>query len=242
MADDWWKQLAALPKGGYTQLNEQWILHTIFERIGTQSRYVVDLGAHDGFWYSNSRHFLDQGWRGCLIDGAHETKDVHKAWITEQNVVELLLGLGVPRDFDLLSIDIDGQDYWVLRALLRGYSTLVSCDQVQSWANGKAEPRMDGGFRPRVIVAEYNGAFAEHECKTVPLDPHFTFKENDHYGASYGALCKLAEAHGYKTLCNNGLNVFFIEEQSAPEGLTPPPYKPVYGWPKAPPGALWVEV
>ena len=179
----WWQILRELPKSGYSQQNEQSILSSVFANIGETTRFLVDLGAADGVWLSNTRYFIEQGWKGCLLDGGHQTADVNMAWITAGNIVELLEARSVPSTFDLLSIDLDGQDYWVLKSVLERY-------------------------HPRVIVAEYNGIFSEHECKTVPLDPNFRFKDNDHHGASYGALKKLAQSHGYRTLCHNGLNVF----------------------------------
>lgn len=214
---NWWKNLRDEPKGGYSQINEQNILCRIFEHILPETLFLVDLGASDGYSLSNTRHFLEQGWRGCLIDGAHQTADVHREWITAANILELLGRYEVPERFDLLSIDIDGQDYWVLKGLL-------------------------GKHHPRVIVAEYNGIFAEAECKTVPYEPKFHFQNHDHYGASYGALCKLARANGYQVLCNNGLNVFFVEDAAAPEGLVPPAYAPTRGWPPAPRGLKWLDV
>ena len=94
----------------------------------------------------------------------------------------------MPFEFDLLSIDLDGNDYWIL-------------DRVLS-----------GGYKPRVIISEYNSEHPMNECKTIEYDPNFVFQPNeDYYGYTYGAGLKLADKHGYTIIGQTSdLNLYYL--------------------------------
>jgi hypothetical protein len=91
-----------------------------------------------------------------------------------------------PKEFDLLSIDIDGNDYWVLQKILTEY-------------------------RPRLIISEYN---SEHtDSKTIKYDPNFEFRMTDYYGYTFKAGQKLAEKTGYKVIFqNSSLNMYYLRK------------------------------
>ncbi len=167
----------------YSQYGEEIYLRYIFDNIGTTNKHLVDIGANDGKWLSNTRAFMEDGWTGLLIDGK-EFPGVKKHFITKENVLFLLDKYKTPQEFDLLSIDIDGNDYWILEKILSVY-------------------------RPRVIISEFN---SEHtDCKTIKYDPNFVFKMDDYYGYTFKAGQKLAEKSGYKVIYqNSSLNMYYL--------------------------------
>ena len=124
------------------------------------------------------------------------------AWITRENIDSLLLGAGFSEDVGLLSIDIDGNEYWIWEA-------------IQS-------------IRPRIVIVEYNSLFGLHPV-SVPYKENF-HKLSAHYsglyyGCSLAALYHLAKKKGYVLVGSNiwGHNAFFIRSDVASEfrGLEP---------------------
>lgn len=131
----------------HSQGGEDGILAAIFDSIGIRHQYAVEFGAWDGKHYSNCYNLVENhGWSGCFIE-ANETKfrELRKnyapyakamllnrfvSWEGVNALDRLLAEAQAPRDFDLLSIDIDGNDFWVWHAL--------------------------EGFRPRIVVIEFN--------------------------------------------------------------------------------------
>lgn len=175
----------------YSQSGEEGILHTLIEIIGAKSHYLVDFGAGDGFHLSNTRFLIEQGWRGLLMDGDNKgNAEVKAEHITADNICNLFAKYEVPKEFDLLSIDIDGNDYWVLDRIL------------------------GGGYRPQIIIAEFNGTITQDRAVTIAYNPDHVWKNNDYYGASFSAFCKLAIRHGYRVIGqNDGLNLYMVPAQ-----------------------------
>lgn len=112
------------------------------------------------------------------------------AFLTVENLADTITGAGVPAGLDLLSIDVDGVDYWLWESL-----TCVS---------------------PRVVVIEYNASFGPHRSITVPYESGFDRVEKHpstfYHGASLSALAKLGAKKGYSLVgCDsNGVNAFFV--------------------------------
>ena len=175
----------------YSQNGEEFILKYIFDNIGVTNKFFVDLGAWDGTHLSNTKLFAEQGWKGLLVDGK-EFPGVYKSFITVENIIRTLALHHVPNDFDLLSLDIDGNDYWIL-------------EQVLSY------------YKPRVIVSEYNSEHDPYIAKTIKYDPKFVFFPNDYYGYTYGAGVKLAERFGYTIIHQqSNLNLFYLRNDLMP--------------------------
>jgi hypothetical protein len=166
----------------YSQTGEDGILKHIFRCLGVDAGYLVDIGAGDGWNLSNVRVFLNSGWRGLLLDvNAHH--GVEQAMVTDENVNAVLDAHQVPADFDLLSLDIDGQDWWVWRALNR---------------------------RPKIIIIEVNGNLPGEPPVTVPRYPPWSHDGSRYYGASFAAMRRLGRAKGYTLIHNrHNLNLFF---------------------------------
>lgn len=177
----------------YSQNGETAILRRIFELVGETNRFAVEFGAGDGFSLSNTRGFVQTGWTSRMFD-LQAAADVHAERITSENVDDVFDKYDVPARFDLLSIDVDGNDYWIWRALSR--------------------------HRPRVVVIEFNGLFGSDTLATVPNEPERVYADTDYYGASFGLLVALGRAKGYEpVLSHHGVNLFFVSR----ELVTDPP-------------------
>jgi hypothetical protein len=188
----WWQNLAGQEKRIYSQCGEDGVIEAIFANIGTTNRILVDIGAGDYFAYSNTRHLLQTGWTGELFDCAPHGH-VHQERFNAENACELLAYYNVTREPDLLSIDIDGIDWYVLRAILRG------------------------GYRPRVIVAEFNCSLLAEPPVTVEYDPAFQHDGTSYCGCSLGAYRVMGEKHGYLLAHQCGLlNAVLIRKDCLP--------------------------
>jgi hypothetical protein len=172
----------------YSQNGEDGILVALFDTIGTTNRFLVEFGAGVGD-ECNSRLLVEQGWTGLRMDGVDQADgvDIRQEFITAENINELFAKYGVPDEFDLLSIDIDSNDYWVLRSL-------------------------DERYRPRVLVMEYNASLGPTERKTIAYDPTYVWDVSSYFGASLAALQSVAVDRGYSLVgCDSlGVNCFFV--------------------------------
>lgn len=174
----------------FSQNGEDGILHRIFSEIGTTSKTIVEIGAGDGLECMAANLILNHGFSGTLLDGSdywlmrgieeyhrcdpallqNKTASFCHAWITRENVVDVLKNYEAMGDCDLFSLDIDGIDYYVLKAI------------------------MDAGvLRPRVMVLEYQDILGPTSTHTVAYDPAFDHRRytggcHDAVGASH--LCQ----------------------------------------------------
>jgi hypothetical protein len=185
----------------YSQNDEDGVIQYVFSCIKTTNRFFVEIGVgpanKDGKFLNveefgleaNSRLLTDRGWDGLMMDGRSYPArfGVKSEFITAENINCLLAKYGVPDCFDLFSLDIDGNDYWVWKALT---------------------------YEPRVVIIEYNASVAAHESKTVKYDPNFSWARygcTKYYGASLLALKKLGDEKGYTLVYANGVNAFFVK-------------------------------
>lgn len=179
--------LTAFEQMIYSQNGEDGILKAIFKKISTYNEFCVELGVGDGT-ECNTRYLIEKkGWKSLQMDmDENAPASVKKEFITAENVKGLLAKYGVPKEFDLLSIDIDYNTYWVWKAI--------------------------NGFSPRVVVIEYNGSIPPTENAVVPYDPNAQQNGTRYFGASLLALVNLGEAKGYSLVaCDScGVNAFFV--------------------------------
>jgi len=155
----------------YSQFGESKILYEIFEKIGTYNKYGVEFGASDGYWLSNLRMFLDIGWTGLQMEGVEENKnDVKAEFITRENINSLFEKYGVPNKFDLLSIDLDGNDYWIWKEI---------------------------NYEPNVVIIEFNAHFDSESKFVIEYNPTHVWDFTYAYGASFKSMVELAESKGY---------------------------------------------
>jgi hypothetical protein len=197
----------------FSQTGEDGMIAEIFRRIGTTDRTFVEFAAGDGI-ENNSRYLLISGWRGLWIE-AHQgyideiarnrVREIQQGtlrllheFISAENIESLFEKGDVPEDFDLLSIDMDRNDYWVWKQIVR--------------------------YRPRVVVIEYNSIFPPGCRWVVEYAPSTTWDGTSNYGASLSALELLGKEKGYKLVgCNlAGVNAFFVREDLVGEHFCGP--------------------
>lgn len=189
------KSLCNYRKRVYSQTVEDGILNGIFTNIGTTNKYFVEFGAWDGVHLSNTANLrLNENWKGLLLEGnidkSKEYPYVTHAFITGENVNELFGKNNVPKEYDLLSIDIDGNDFWVWKAI----------DETK--------------FNARVVIIEYNCNF-EDQLKSCAVkyspETDTTNPSIFYYSATIAALKKLGESKGYSLIHRVNLhNLVFV--------------------------------
>lgn len=147
----------------YCQTNEESVLLNLLDKLPPIPRYVVDIGAGDGVHLSNTQIFVESGWSACRIDrDCEDAGTLHRAFVDRDNVTSLLRKFGVPHHFGILSLDIDGNDLYVLNALLHEY-------------------------RPAIVVFEFNGCRPPRSHDVICYDPEFVI-DGDYYGAAWSAF------------------------------------------------------
>jgi hypothetical protein len=175
----------------YSQNGEDGIIRKIFECIGCSSHYYVEFGVENGT-ECNTRFLREKGWTGLLLmDGGYSNHKIHlyKEFITAENINSLFKKYHIPDEFDLLSIDVDFNDFYIWKAIASQY-------------------------KPRVVVIEYNATHLPHEDKVVIYSPHNTWDGTNYFGASILALYRLGRLKGYSLVYAEaaGANLFFIRD------------------------------
>jgi len=187
----------------FSQAGEDGIISEIFNRIGTTNKFFVEFGVGNGL-ENNSAYLLVKGWQGYWIEGserfcksirqsfkdliANQQLTLKNTFITAANIEDLFREGNVPTELDLLSIDIDGNDYWVWQAITN--------------------------YRPRVVIVEYNAIYPPESSWVMQYNPSHQWKYKSHVGSSLKALEKLGHQQGYKLVgCSfSGVNAFFVRE------------------------------
>lgn len=185
----------------YSQNDEDGILLEIIKRIGLTNNDAcykfIEFGVGNGL-ENNSLILLMLGWKGAWVGNEELAFDLpensslqySKDWISLENVKNVyesnLSKLGA-LDYDLLSMDLDGNDLHFIKEIL------------------------NGGSRPKIIIAEYNAKFPPPIEFTVEYNPSHNFTD-DYMGASIESLNKSLNNYGYTLVCCNitGSNAFFI--------------------------------
>ena len=209
----------------YSQSGEDGLIQYLINKIEISNKRFIEFGV-ENYLESNTRFLaINNYWSGLVIDGDQENIEFIKndpiywrcnikaehSFITKENINDIFLKNGMSGEIGLLSIDIDGNDYWVWDAIKT--------------------------ISPAIVVAEYNSFFGEKAEITVPYNPNFV-RTSAHfskifYGASIGALTSLANKKGYKLVASNqaGNNVFFVRNDlmaSLKELSVEEAYKPIH--------------
>lgn len=171
----------------HSQNGEDGIIRALFDKIGTTNRFCVEFGIHPA--EGNTILLREAGWSCLWMDGGGDGDTIKKEFVTAENISALFVKYGVPKDFDLLSIDIDSNDYWVWQAITN--------------------------YEPRVVVIEYNASIPPTESKVVEYDPELRWDGTDYFGASLLALEALGKSKGYTLItCDQmGINAFFVRSE-----------------------------
>ena len=211
-------ELPALPETGFrvfSQFEEDGLLVFVFAMIGMDNKVFVEIGSDDGVNSNSANLYFNFGWRGLFIDGNPKSikrgerffaKYPHPwfykpkfrcAKVTRENVNEIIEGAEFEGEVGLLSIDIDGNDYWIWDAI-----HIIS---------------------PQVVIIETHSEFGMNNI-VVPYDADYAFpgKHPEYHGASPVAMNKLARKKGYRLVGANGIgsNFIFVKRGLA-EGALP---------------------
>lgn len=185
----------------FSQSGEDGIISEIFKRIGTTNKFFVEFGVSNGL-ENCSAALLYSGWNGRWIEGSdsfykqiqknfefyigNKQLEVKNAFITAESIESLFGDLSVPKDFDLLSIDIDGNDFWVWKAIKK--------------------------YNPRVVIIEGNPFYGPSISWTMKYNPEHVWDRTTYFGASVKALEILGREKGYTLVgCSiMGNDTFFV--------------------------------
>lgn len=188
----------------FSQWGEDGIIQKLIRHMDIPNKAFVEFGVQD-FRESNCRFLMmHNNWRGLVIDANQEDVanlrkssmswrhhlDIICEFISRDNINDLIARAEFGDDIGILSVDIDGVDYWILDA--------IKC------------------CSPRILVVEYNSLFGPDRAISVPYDASFIRTEkhfsNLYFGASLAAFDHLASQRGYSLIGTNsiGSNAFFV--------------------------------
>jgi hypothetical protein len=176
----------------FSQNGEDGITMKLIEVIyegDNNNKFYVEFGVQDGV-ECNTRILREKyNWNGLQMDGSNEndTINLKKEFITKENVVELFRKYNVPEHINLLSVDIDFNDFYCLNEILKNYQ----CD---------------------IIICEYNSTHLPNEDKIIIYAERGMWDGSNYFGASLLSLDKLGKKYNYSLVyCNkHGINCFFI--------------------------------
>jgi len=206
----------------FSQNGEDGVLAAIFDRIGVGPRKFVEFGF--GPLQNNALAFaLRHKAAGLYLDGSERNCEVARgmfrlllrpeidvvcAWLDRDNIDSLIAKHFGGQEIDLLSVDVDGNDYWMWQAI-------TSVDA-------------------RVVITEYNASFGPERAVTVPYDPAFDRHQKHssglYHGLSLAAAARLGNEKGYALIgCDDaGVNAFFVRRDLLRQGLSEQPVKTAY--------------
>lgn len=200
----------------FSQQDDDGILLYLFSVIGVTDRVCVELAFGSPVGANTTNLICNLGWRGILIEGEPDLArsarsffethpdtwihppDVVEAWIGADDLDPVLSGFQLPESIDLLSLDVDGIDWWIWRGLQR--------------------------VRPRVVIVEVANLWGLGESYTVPNTNRFVVSRDPDLsfaGASLEAWVKLGREKGYRLVGVNrhGINAYFVRNDVAPDRM-----------------------
>ncbi|MBD3581587.1 hypothetical protein [Flavobacterium selenitireducens] len=195
----------------FSQRGEDGVIQYLISQIEIPNPIFVEFGV-ETYTESNTRFLLmNNNWSGLVLDGSKSNIDFIKqdfiywkydlvarqAFITTDNINAIISDYTKIEDIGLLSVDIDGNDYWVWES--------IEC------------------IKPRIVVCEYNSVFGGDLKLSIPYKADFV-RSAAHYselyfGASLAAFCHLADKKGYDFVGTTkaGVNAYFVRKDlSAP--------------------------
>ncbi|BBO99916.1 FkbM family methyltransferase [Sulfuriferula nivalis] len=191
---------------GFSQNGEDGILDVLRKKLLSSNRYFIEIGAADGIENNTGWLLVAEKYNGMLIEGSAKLverarrtivgysigAECHNMFVTKESVLELK-SMAFHLDPDVFSLDIDGNDYHIAKAIL------------------------DGGFRPKIFVVEYNSVYGLERSLTIEYQPTFVFTKAHpthlYYGVSISGWRKFFANYGYRfvTVDRNGVNGFFVD-------------------------------
>jgi hypothetical protein len=191
---------------GFSQNGEDGILDVLRKKLLTSNRYFIEIGSADGIQNNSSWLAVTEQYNGLMIDGNPFLIERAKRNVMNYSIgveclhmfvssenIEDLKSLALHSNPDVFSLDIDGVDYYIAKAI------------------------MDGGFRPKIFVVEYNSVFGPTRSMTIPNQDGFIFTKAHptqlYYGVSVAGWKKFFSQYGYRfiTVDQKGVNAFFVD-------------------------------
>jgi hypothetical protein len=193
-----------------SQNGEDGIIDVLLSQCKNRNRYFIEIGSSDGIENNTSYLAIVKKYRGIMVEGNQNSSDecdLNVAYLctkdfincvsmfVNQENVEQLKNLSLYLDPDVFSLDIDGMDYYVAKAI------------------------METGFRPKIFVVEYNSAFGSEKSLTLEYQKNFTGApkyKGLYYGVSLSGWKKFFKMFGYQfiTVEANGVNAFFVDSNN----------------------------
>ncbi|MES2579466.1 MAG: hypothetical protein V4552_02890 [Pseudomonadota bacterium] len=191
---------------GFSQNGEDGILQVLRKQLTSSNRYFIEIGVSDGIENNSAWLIVAEKYSGIMIEGSKKLArraekiaqrysigaECHNIFVTRESV-ENLKALAFHKDPDVFSLDIDGNDYYIAKAIL------------------------EGGFRPKIFVVEYNSVYGAEQSVTVEYRDDFVFSSAHptklYYGVSVAGWRNFFESQGYRfvTVDQNGVNAFFVD-------------------------------
>lgn len=201
-------QPASWEFSGFSQNGEDGILDVLRKQLVRSNRYFIEIGASDGIENNSAWLVVAEKYNGIMIEGnprlaqrARRMIERYSIGVECKNIfvtresVNQLKQMAFYDDPDIFSLDIDGNDYYIAKAIL------------------------EGGFRPKIFTVEFNSVYGPEKSMTIEYQENFLFTSAHptwlYYGVSIAAWRKLFEAKGYRfvTVDRNGVNAFFVDPE-----------------------------
>ena len=191
----------------FSQFGEDGIIDFLIKELDIKKDKFIEIGI-ENYEESNTRFLLEsKNWTGLIIDSSQKYVDYIKkqnyywrnnitakySFVTEKNINKIIKDFTVKDDVGLLSIDIDGNDYWIWKKI--------------------------ENLKPDIVIMEYNARLGTEKSISIPYDENFERIKKHHssiyFGCSLKALCNLGKVKGYSLVYTNmnGNNAFFINSQ-----------------------------
>jgi hypothetical protein len=191
---------------GFSQNGEDGILDVLRKKLSVSNRYFIEIGCSDGIENNTAWLAVAEKYSGMMIDGDEKLikrarKTVQRysiglecraLFVTPEKIADIKR-LAFHSDPDVFSLDIDGNDYYIAKAIFQN------------------------GFRPKIFVVEYNAVFGPERSVTIEYRPDFVFTTAHatqlYYGVSIMGWKKFFAEQGYRfvTVDRNGVNAFFVD-------------------------------
>jgi hypothetical protein len=198
----------------YSQNGEDGILYYLLSCLSRRTQIAVEMGSGDGLECNTGFFVRHHGYTSYFIDGSaywiQKGKEAYRsfringtpvfinAWMTKETILELLDAHAIPKDIDVLSVDIDGMDYWILKEIMDAKR-----------------------LKPAIIVVEYQDILGPERAWTVPYQSQFNHTDYDclngpnYCGASLKAFMHLlGDTYAFVGCEEKGFNGFFIRRDA----------------------------
>jgi hypothetical protein len=191
----------------FSQWGEDGIINYLVSNLKIENKTFIEFGV-ENYEEANTKFLLlNKNWTGFILDSLEDNinqiKNSDLYWkyslqaickfVTKENINDILKLSNFKKNVGILSIDIDGNDYWIWKEI--------------------------NVIDPSIVIIEYNARLGKEKTYVVPYEKNFQ-REKKHYsmiyyGASIQALIKLAKEKGYAFICCNkaGNNAFFVKKK-----------------------------